>query len=117
MPSAEYREKLKNKTILLINAGPTLKYLVMKRIHDLGVGRVVVLDVYREWCAEFVDDTIPCEDPCSPLSDPDKPETDARVQSILSYMKEKNITFDGIWTFADASVILCAQIAHFFENA
>lgn len=89
----------------------------MKRIHDLGVGRVVVLDVYREWCAEFVDDTIPCEDPCSPLSDPDKPETDARVQSILSYMKEKNITFDGIWTFADASVILCAQIAHFFENA
>jgi hypothetical protein len=37
LPLAEYREKLKNKTILLINAGPALKYLVMKRIRDLGV--------------------------------------------------------------------------------
>gem|GEM_PF-1717835 len=28
-------------------------------------------------------------------------------------MKEKNVTFDGVWTFADKSVVLCAQIARF----
>ncbi|MBP7773943.1 hypothetical protein KA071_02525, partial [Candidatus Gracilibacteria bacterium] len=113
LPLAEYREKLKNKTILLINAGPALKYLVMKRIRDLGVGTIVVLDVHREWCAEFVDDTIFCEDSFSPLLDFNHPETDSRIQSILSYTKEKHITFDGVWTFADKSVVLCAQIARF----
>ena len=113
LPSAEYREQLKTKTILLVNAGPTLKYLVMKRIRDLGVGTVVVLDLYREWCSEFVDDTISCGDTFSPISDLDHPESDARIQSILSYIKEKNITFDGVWTFADACVVLTAQIARF----
>jgi hypothetical protein len=113
LPPDEYIANLKHKKILLINAGPALKYLVMKRIRDLGVGTVVVLDVYRDWCAEFVDDTITCEDSFSPLIDPAHPEIDPRIQSILSYMKEKNMTFDGVWTFADKSVVLCAQIARF----
>jgi hypothetical protein len=72
-----------------------------------------VLDVHREWYHEFVDDTLFCEDSFSPLIDPVHPESDPRIQSILSYMKEKNVTFDGVWTFADKSVVLCAQIARF----
>lgn len=85
----------------------------MKRIRDLGVWTIVVLDVHREWCTEFVHDTIFCEDSFSPLADPVHPETDSRIQSVLSYMKEKNVTFDGVWMFADKSVVLCAQIARF----
>jgi hypothetical protein len=113
LPSAEYREELKTKTILLINAGPALKYLVMKRLRDIWVGRIVVLDVHREWCREFVDDTIYCEDAFSPLIDSENPTSDPRIQSILDFMKQKNITFDGVWTFADRSVVLTAQIAQF----
>jgi len=85
----------------------------MKRIRDLGVWTIIVLDVHREWYREFVDDTLFCEDSFSPLIDPAYPEHDPRIQSILSYMKEKNVTFDGVWTFADKSVVLCAQIARF----
>jgi hypothetical protein len=71
------------------------------------------LDKAQGWFSGSVDDVIPCEDSFSPLIDPDKPETDVRIQAILSYMKEKNIHFDGIWTFADRSVVFCAQIAKF----
>ncbi len=56
---------------------------------------------------------IACDDSFSPLENPDAPETDIRIQAISSYAQEKNITFDGVWTFADKSVVLCAQIAQF----
>ncbi len=113
LPSAEYREQLKTKTILLVNTGPALKYLVMKRLRHIGIGRIIVLDVKPAWSQEFVDDTIYCEDSFSPLVDPEHPISDIRIQSILSYMKENNVTFDGVWTFADKSVVLTAQIARF----
>lgn len=113
LPSPEYREKFKNKSILLINAGPSLKYLVLKRIKDLWVGKLIVLDKSQGWFSDSVDGIIACDDSFSPLTNPDTPETDTRIQAISSYMKEQGITFDGAWTFADRSVVLCAQIAQF----
>lgn len=85
----------------------------MKRIRALGVGHVVVLDTPDEWFSPFVDVTI-SGDAITPIADMQQAENDSRIQSIVQYMQTQGIEFDGVWTFADKSVVLCAQIAHFF---
>jgi hypothetical protein len=111
LPSDEYIENLKHKKLLLINVGGRYKYHIMKRIRALGVGHIVVLDIPDEWFASLVDATI-SGDPIAPLSEI-HPEKDTRIQSILAYQRDHGIEFDGVWTFADKSVVLCAQIADF----
>ena len=61
------------------------------------------------WYAPFVD-VIVSGDPETPI---DHPEKDTRIQLIKKYMTEHALEFDGVWTFADKSVVLTAQIAHF----
>lgn len=112
LPSPEYREQFKHKKLLLINVGGNYKYHVMKRVRDLGVGHIVVLDTPNEWFLPLVDGVIH-EDAVS-LLDADNPENDPRILSILDYQKKHQIEFDGIWTFADRGVILTSQIAAFF---
>lgn len=76
-----------------------------------------MLDVRDGWFRGLVDDIIVTDDAFSPLIDPKNPETDIRIQAIQRYVREKNITFDGVWTFADKSVVLCAQIARYLGTA
>jgi len=55
LPSDEFREKFKNKKLLLINIGGRYKYHIIKRIRALGVGHVVVIDTPDDWFNSLVD--------------------------------------------------------------
>lgn len=77
----------------------------------LWVGRIVVLDTPSDWFRELVDDIIP-GDPVTPIVG--DPQTDERIRSLEQYCADNNIVFDAVWTIADKSVVLTAQIAAFF---
>ncbi len=113
LPSRKYIQDLNQKKILLINVGlGQRKYNIMKRVRDLGVGHIVVLNSDDAWFQPLVDATI-VGDSATPLADAHKPKSDKRIKDILAYMKKHDIEFDGVWTFTDTSVVLCAQIADF----
>ncbi len=112
LPSDEHIANFKNKKLLIVNVGGPYKYHLMKRIRAIGVGHVVVLGTPDDWYSKFVDDTIDA-DSIRPLTDPENPESDERIQAIRAYMEKKSITFDGVWTFADDSVVLTAQLAEY----
>lgn len=42
------------------------------------------------------------------------PHEDERILSLQKYCTDNNITFDAVWTIADKSVVLTAQIAAYF---
>ena len=83
----------------------------MKRMRALWVGCIVVLDTPNDWFLELVDDTIP-GDPITPIVG--DPRQDERIRSLEQYCRDHDIVFDAIWTVADKSVVLTAQIAAFF---
>jgi hypothetical protein len=83
----------------------------MKRMRALGVGRIVVLDMPSDWFLELVDDTV-VWDPVTPIVG--NPQEDERILSLQKYCADKHIVFDAVWTIADKSVVLTAQIAAFF---
>lgn len=75
------------------------------------MGRIVVLDMPSDWFLELVDDVI-VGDPVAPIIG--YPHEDERIISLQKYCTDNGITFDAVWTIADKSVVLSAQIAAFF---
>lgn len=75
------------------------------------MGRIVVLDMPSDWFLELVDDVI-AGDPVAPIIG--NPHEDERIILLQKYCADNNITFDAVWTIADKSVVLTAQVAAFF---
>lgn len=65
----------------------------------------------NDWFQELVDGTV-VGDPVAPIVG--NPQEDERIRSIEKYCAENNIIFDAVWTIADKSVVLTAQIAAYF---
>lgn len=75
------------------------------------MGRIVVLDMPSDWFLELVDDTV-VGDPVAPIIG--NPRSDERIIALQKYCSDNGVTFDAVWTIADKSVVLTAQIAAFF---
>lgn len=97
---------LKNKTILLINAGSVKKRFILKRINQLGP-KVILLNRKKEsWAEKYVDHWILA----------DNTNFDESIQAVKEFINaNQKIKIDGVVTFWEDDVLLTSRIIDRFH--
>lgn len=97
-------EKLRGRTVLLVNTGTDKKKFVLERMKELGV-KIIALNDERNWADEFVDHWIFA----------DLENFGETIGKVGQFIKDNSgIEIEGVVTFWDKSVLLTSAIADEF---